>query len=230
MNSENGRNLAESQQDRAYHQLRDDLLNGEIPPAAKLQISNLKDRYHTSVGPVREALSRLAAEGMLEKKGQRGYWAAPVSLEEFRDITRLRAMLEVDALRRSIVNGDLDWEAEVVGSMHRLTSVNGRDTEKPDDHSLRLVQENIRFHMALIANCRSDWQARFVSSLYDHAQRYWKIAILKRDSKAPVLQMQEHERILELALDRDADGACRLLTQHIEGAARNVIKTVFGIE
>ena len=227
MYSENDGNLAESQQDRAYQQLRDDLLNGEIPPAAKLQISNLKDRYRTSVGPVREALSRLAAEGMLEKKGQRGYWAAPVSLVEFRDITRLRGMLEVDALRRSIVNGDLDWEAKVVGVMHRLTSVNGRNSGNPEDHSLLLVQENIRFHMALIANCRSDWQTRFVSNLYDHAQRYWKIAIFKRDAEAPVLQMHEHERILEMALDRDADGACRLLSEHIEGAARSVIGTVF---
>ena len=230
MYGESERNSAESQQDRAYQQLRDDLLNGQIPPAAKLQISNLKDRYQTSVGTVREALSRLAAEGMLEKKGQRGYWAARVSLEEFRDIARLRAMLEVDALRRSIVNGDLDWEAEVVGAMHRLSSINERNSGNPGDHSLWLVQENLRFHMALIANCRSDWQTRFVSSLYDHAQRYWKIAIFKRDAEAPVLQMQEHERILEKALDRDADGACRLLSQHIEGAARNVIRTVFEID
>ena len=61
--------------------LREDILAGELLSLSKLHISNLRQRYETSVGPIREALSRLSGEGLVNKRGQRGHWVAPVSLE-----------------------------------------------------------------------------------------------------------------------------------------------------
>ena len=141
-----------SQQDWAYEQLRTDILNSTIAPSSKLQISDLKDRYQTSVGPVREAVSRLAAEGLVVKRGQRGYWAAPASLEEFREITRLRIILEVDALCHSVNNGDLEWEAKVVGAMYRLSSFSTASGEQDDIGDGAYQDENRRFHINAYAD------------------------------------------------------------------------------
>ena len=102
-----------------YQALRNDILEGEIEPEAKLSIAVLAERYGSSSAPVREALSRLAAEGLVTRRGQRGYWAAPISSAEFIEVSRLREMLEVDAFRQSVELGDLDWEAEIAGARHR---------------------------------------------------------------------------------------------------------------
>jgi DNA-binding GntR family transcriptional regulator len=214
-----------SQQNRACQQLRNDILEGELAPLSKLQISNLKDRYATSVGPVREALSRLTAEGLVIKRVQRGPWVAPVSVDEFRHITHLRLMLEVDALQQSIGNGDLEWEAIVVGAMHRLKSVQNADKDDLKSFVRNEERENRAFHKALISRCPSDWQLRFIDSLYDQTARYRRFSALKHADEQHI-QQKEHEGIMKAALARDTKAACQALVSHIEKSAVIVTSTI----
>jgi GntR family transcriptional regulator, carbon starvation induced regulator len=215
-----------SQQDRAYVRLREDILAGELLPVSKLHISNLRQRYETSVGPIREALSRLSGEGLVNKRGQRGHWVAPVSLEELRDVTRLRVMLETDALRESIRSGDLEWEAQIVGAMHRLKSVHSAAWHDPKALARAVEKENRDFHVALISRCPSRWQLRFISTLYDQTARYRRLSVLRQPEQVDPRQ-EGHRQIMEAALARDADGACERLTTHIESATESITNAVF---
>jgi DNA-binding GntR family transcriptional regulator len=215
-----------SQQERAYARLREDILAGELLPLSKLHISNLRQRYETSVGPIREALSRLSGEGLVNKRGQRGHWVAPVSLEEMRDVTRLRVMLETDALRESIRGGDLEWEAQIVGAMHRLKSVHSASWPDPKALARAVEKENRDFHMALISRCPSRWQLRFISTLYDQTARYRRLSVLRQPEQVDPKQ-EGHRQIMEAALARDADAACDSLTVHIEAATESITNAVF---
>jgi GntR family transcriptional regulator, carbon starvation induced regulator len=215
-----------SQQERAYARLREDILAGELLPLSKLHISNLRQRYETSVGPIREALSRLSGEGLVNKRGQRGHWVAPVSLEEMRDVTRLRVMLETDALRESIRGGDLEWEAQIVGAMHRLKSVHSASWADPKALARAIEKENRDFHMALISRCPSRWQLRFISTLYDQTARYRRLSVLRQPEQVDPKQ-EGHRMIMEAALARDADAACDSLTVHIEAATESITNAVF---
>jgi GntR family transcriptional regulator, carbon starvation induced regulator len=215
-----------SQQDRAYARLREDILAGELLPLTKLHISNLRQRYETSVGPIREALSRLSGEGLVNKRGQRGHWVAPVSLQEMRDVTRLRVMLETDALRESIRSGDLEWEAQIVGAMHRLKSVHSGSWADPKALARAVEKENRDFHMALISRCPSRWQLRFISTLYDQTARYRRLSVLRQPEQVDPKQ-EGHRQIMEAALARDADAACDSLTVHIEAATASITNAVF---
>jgi GntR family transcriptional regulator, carbon starvation induced regulator len=215
-----------SQQDRAYVLLREDILAGELLPLSKLHISNLRQRYETSVGPIREALSRLSGEGLVNKRGQRGHWVAPVSLEEMRDVTRLRVMLETDALRQSIRSGDLEWEAQIVGAMHRLKSIHSASWDDPKALARAVEKENRDFHTALISRCPSRWQLRFISTLYDQTARYRRLSVLRQPEQVDPRQ-EGHRKIMEAALARDADGACDSLTLHIEAATERITHAVF---
>jgi DNA-binding GntR family transcriptional regulator len=225
-NLEQDEDSIHSQQDRAYVRLREDILTGELLPLSKLHISNLRQRYETSVGPIREALSRLSGEGLVNKRGQRGHWVAPVSLEEMRDVTRLRVMLETDALRQSIRRGDLEWEAQIVGAMHRLKSVHGASWDDPKALARAVEKENRDFHMALIARCPSRWQLRFIGTLYDQTARYRRLSVLRQPEQVDPRQ-EGHREIMEAALARDADSACDSLTVHIEAATESITKAVF---
>lgn len=208
-----------------YNQLRNDILDGSIEPASKLGIAPLASRYASSAAPVREALSRLAAEGLVIRKGQRGYWAAPVSVEVFIEVSRLRVMLEVDALRQSIRAGDLDWEAGIAGARHREQSVRRDAKEHLRERAGDLIRENRRFHMALIGACPSQWQLRFIATLYDQSERFRRLSLINLGAGSSGLD--EHERIMEAAFRRDEEQACELLQQHIEHSNERVIETLF---
>lgn len=218
--------MSESQESvSTYQLLRNDILDGSIEPSSKLSIAQLSARYESSAAPVREALSRLAAEGLVVRKGQRGYWAAPVSVDEFVDVARLREMLEVDAFRQSIENGDLEWEANIAGARHRELTVRRNAKGQYREHAGEMIRENRRFHMALIANCPSAWQLRFISTLYDQSERFRRLSLINLSDTEPA--EDEHEAIMDAAFRRDTETACRLLQAHIEKSNRRVIDTVF---
>src|ERR1700742_2376135 len=98
--------LAES----AYLSIRDAIRDGALPPGTRLRFADLQKICSMSVTPVREALARLTAEGFTTVEENRGYRVAPLSIDEFWDIARARQLIEGEALRLSIANGDAEWE------------------------------------------------------------------------------------------------------------------------
>lgn len=210
-----------------YQQLRNDILEGEIEPESKLSIAVLAERYGSSAAPVREALSRLAAEGLVTRRGQRGYWAAPISAEEFVEVSRLREMLEVDAFRQSIELGDLDWEARIAGARHRELAVRKRTDLSDSEAAVQRTRENRRFHMALISGCPSLWQLRFISTLYDQSERFRRLSLSHAVENSTQPKVDEHEQIMQAAFKRDVKTASELLRLHIAHANEQVMKTLF---
>ncbi|WP_290701058.1 GntR family transcriptional regulator [Amphritea sp.] len=221
--------MKETDSSVAYLRLRGDILDGSIEPSSKLSISLLTGKYETSAAPVREALSRLSAEGLVARKGQRGYWAAPVSLEEFKEVSRLRLMLEVDAFRQSIEHGSLDWEAEIAGARHREMTIRKQafENDMGGDKVGSLIKENRRFHMALISACPSVWQLRFISTLFDQSERFRRLSLINKGHKSKEESVDDHQLIMDAAFRREIDEASNLLFNHIERSNAQVIETLF---
>ena len=87
-----------------------------VDPAAagqKLHIAGLAKQFSVSLAAVREALSRLVADGLVQASDQRGFRVSPVSLADLDDVTQTRIDIEGLALRRSIERGDQAWLASV---------------------------------------------------------------------------------------------------------------------
>ncbi len=201
------------------NRLRQDIILGALKPGAKLKLEALSKSYDVSVNTLREALSRLASEGLVVVVGQKGFAVPPVSLEDLRQITEMRQLLECHALRRSIANADLDWEARVVGAYHKLSKAEALVEAEPERHGDAWERFNQEFHAALISNCQSRWLTLFHKAMYDHSQRY-RMLSLKTKPFPRVQSAKEHRKILEAALARDGEKAAALLAQHIlKGAA-----------
>lgn len=207
----------------AYMMLRADIQSGMLPPSAKLRTEDLAARLGTSASPMREALSRLAGEGLVINKGQRGFWVAPISVKEFREITQLRLQLEVQALRASIQNGTIEWEGRVVAAFHRLSKIELLLDRQSKEIRLDRERENRQYHWELISCCSSQWNLRLTSLLYDHSSRYRIPVVAVSPVKSKVIQA-EHRDILDAALSRDVDRAAVALSQHILNSARNIEK------
>src|SRR5437016_5359809 len=74
-----------SQIEGAYRRLRDEIIRGHLAPAQKLRIEHLRTAYAFGASALREALSRLVADGLVECEAQRGYWVSPISRAELAD-------------------------------------------------------------------------------------------------------------------------------------------------
>ena len=199
---------AKTLSEAAYDALRDDIIRGRLEPESKLRIEELRQHYGTGASPLREALNRLAGEGFVTMEGQRGFRVAPLSTKDLTDITRLRIMLECEAVRKSMRHGDDEWEASVVAASHRLAKVESGDEVFPEWES-----RNQEFHEALIAACDSAWLLKFRRTLYEQHKRYRLISILEQDESRDV--RAEHQAILEAVLARDEQRACDATEAHI---------------
>lgn len=193
---------------RAYVVLRKMIVSGELKPGEKLKIDGLRKRLDTGASPIREALSLLTSDNLVERLDQRGFRTAEVSKSNFTEILTLRSTLEDRALRSSIENATEDWEESIVLAHHRMQRAKGRgaDTFEP------LHKE---FHMALLANARAPIMLKFCSQLYDLNIRYRFLAgnalnYEKRDVS------EEHASVLDACVARDADLASERLLSHYE--------------
>lgn len=205
--------------EQAFRSLRHDVLAGTFVPGGKLKLDELQRHYGYSSSPLREALSRLAQEGLVRADERRGFRVAALSEEDLDDITHMRLMLDVEALRGAIAAGDDAWEAAIVSAFHRLDKVESRLTDGPQVLDDEWSEVHRAFHLALLAACPSERQRRFSASLFDQAERYRRFSA--RHRQVARRKSAEHRRLMDATLKRDADTACALLAEHIRSTQRN---------
>lgn len=206
--------------EQAFAQLRQDVLSGNYAAGAKLKLDELQTAYGFSSSPLREALSRLAQEGLVRADERRGFRVAAISQEDLDDITRMRVMLDVQALRESIAEGDDDWEAAVLSAFHRLEKLEGRLSDGPVHLDSDWTVLHTAFHMSLLSACPSERLRAMSASLFDQAERYRRYSARTRQTSRR--KSDEHRQLMDAALRRDAETACALLQEHILSTQRNV--------
>jgi GntR family carbon starvation induced transcriptional regulator len=202
----------------AYRRLRSDLVMGRLQPGQPLRFDALKEQYGLGVSPLREALSHLVEDKLVTSVGQRGFRAAPISLDEMWEVTALRQKLEVDALSASLANGDERWESTLVTAFHRLSKAPApRAADAPAEDWER---RHRAFHDALIGACNSPWLLKFVATLTDQMERYRYFRMIRTPPKVWARDLErEHRDLLEAALARNAGRASELLIAHLARTA-----------
>lgn len=216
----------ETQTDIAYQNLRSDILSGALTAGSSLQFAQLRESYGHSMGVLREALTRLAAEGLAVKKSQHGFRVIGLSLKDLNDLTDSRILIETEVFRDAIKNGDLDWETGVVSAHHKLER-----TEKHLDGDPKTVTEawalaHQAFHVSLISAATNDRLKAYAESLRASAELYrrWSMPfeIEPRDVDA------EHRTLRDLAIARDPVAAGEVLVQHLSFTRDLIVRGMQG--
>ncbi|MEQ4539321.1 MAG: GntR family transcriptional regulator [Billgrantia sp.] len=201
--------------------LRRAILSGELRPGAKLRLEALREQLNLSISrsPLREALSRLGAEGLVLIEDKRGYRVMPVSEKNLREIARLRIHFEGLALREAIAEGGRRWEAGIIAAQYELDSIKRTD-------GMTLEQQEVweeahrQFHLKLLEACDMPLLLNYCRTLHDLNDRYRRLYLQKnpfdRDTRS------EHAAIVEATLERNADLACALLAQHTQRTTDNI--------
>ena len=200
-----------------YDRLRDDILCGALPPDEKLRTEALRARYGVGNSPIREALNRLSADGLVTREDQKGFRVAAASRDDLVELVKTRCWLEAIALRESIESGGDEWEESVVLQFHRLSRVRRSSSEGTYVINPEWEARHRAFHLALLSACGSRWLLQYCAQLNDQADRYRQLAIVVSYPKRN--ELVEHEAIMKAATDRNADEAVRLLLAHYDRTA-----------
>jgi len=210
----------ETLSERAVARIEADIVTGALAPGARLGIIETAARYGVGATPLREALSRLVARGLVDAVGKRGFRVKAISREDLADIVRVRTVIECEALRLSMANGGGDWEGEIVAALHQLrryARLNrcGVLEGEPEFDVLHKA-----FHTALIAACGSPRMLAAHSELYDQAYRYRRL--MMREFPDPEVFLAAHDQLADFALRRKENEACSTLEAHIALTLRHV--------
>ena len=196
-----------------YQSLRRDIVRGVLMPGEKLRIELVRERYNNvGASPVREALNRLSAEGLVVYQDQRGFQVAPISRDEIQELTRARCLLNEIILRESIDRGDADCEDQVVLAHHRISKASeflADGTVNPEYEARHRI-----FHGSLVAACGSRWLLEFSEKLFELSQRCRNLSVPGAVSEQRDVAA-EHAQIVQAVLDRDIAKAIRLSNEHV---------------
>jgi GntR family carbon starvation induced transcriptional regulator len=199
--------------ERAAALIERDIISGDLAPGARLGISDLVQRYDIGATPLREGLSRLISRGLIVGIGQRGFRVADVSREDLLDITGMRTVVEIEALRLAITNGDDAWEAGIISALHQMRRYIQRTGNDFREGAPDFDRLHKGFHTALLAACESKRLLAAHSDLYDQAYRYRRVMMQSFDSGKKFVAA--HQNLADKVLARDIGGAQTMLASHL---------------
>jgi DNA-binding GntR family transcriptional regulator len=191
--------------------LRDDILARRVSPGARLVEGELTARFSVSRGPVREALRRLSAEGLIEHLPHRGALVRRLALREIRELFEIRVELEALAARLAAASGSSDRRQRFIASIEPVY------VDAPRD-ACQYLKENAAFHDAVMTLADN-------LQLRDLAIRLQLPLIMAQVGDVltqSVLEasVQEHRAIADAILAGDPEAASGRIRKHLERAAR----------
>lgn len=202
-----------------YGRLRADILAGRLLPGQRLPFADMCARYGTSVGVLREGLSRLVEQDLVAVVPNQGYRVRQVSPTDLQHLTDARVDVESLVLRSAVAAGDLAWESRVLAAHHLLVRTPQQDPDDPLRMSEGWAEAHATFHAALLDGCPNPRLRSIALALRDSAELYrrWTVPVGHDGARDTA---GEHRALLEGALARDADAAVRVLEEHLRRTAR----------
>ncbi len=212
----------ETRAERIYTNLRADILTGRLLPGQRLPFADLSVRYETSVGVLREALSRLVEQGLVLAEPQLGFRVTRVSEEDLADLTNTRIDIETLCLRHAITHGDLAWESRLVAAFHTLAHTPELAATDPPTVNEDWAAAHAAFHAAILDGCPSRRLREIAASLRDTSELYrrWSRHLGNETTRDIA---GEHLALREAVLARDVERATAALSQHIEYTTRALL-------
>ena len=193
--------------------LRSDIIACRLMPNERLRVEALRERYGMGTSPIREALMRLEAEGLVELEQNKGFRVSEVSRENLLDLMRTRIEIESIALRWSLEKGGVEWEANLLSAFHRLSRQSKIDPASPDAISEDWSKEHADFHTALVSACGAPTLLAIRSRLFEQAERYVALSIMSNSPHRD--DVTEHKQLMRAALNRELEKTLELNRVHI---------------
>jgi DNA-binding GntR family transcriptional regulator len=213
---------AESMNARVLDALRAAVISGELAPGTLHSVQTLATQLGVSRTPVREALIKLAQQGMVRFERNRGVRVLQTSVHDLEEVFALRLLLEVPATRRACQQIDAAGRKE----LRRLYRAMERAAEADDE--FKLWENDRRFHRAVLEASGNTRLAAYVDGLRDTVLR--RGVSTARSSRTLDDIVREHFAVLERIEAGDADGAAAAMRAHVLHTAELLLAQESGVK
>jgi len=198
--------------DRIYAALKHRILTCRLLPGERLIEKDLCSEMNVSRTPLREALNRLGLEGLITLEPYKGYEVAPLGLEDIRNLSELRGIVESESAALAAQRATPD-EIDALAGMVALRY-------RPGDRATyeTYLRDNSAFHLALARCAHNDRLERVVASVIDQIQRplYLSLDVGLDTNEAT----QEHELVVDAVRRRDSKSARKLMRDQVVEAGQ----------
>jgi len=199
---------------RVYDHLRAEILAGRLEPGTELAEVALAEQLGVSRGPLREAIGRLASEGLVTVRPRRGAVVSSLSTEEFLELYQVREALELMAVKLAVPRlGDDD-----ITALQAL--IDEMSTRAERSQVVEFFEANTAFHARLVDASGNAKLADMYRQLLDQLGRYRRRSLQLRGNLQR--SVAEHAAILRAAKRGDAERAAHLMSEHIRVPQRGL--------
>lgn len=198
----------------AYARLLDDIQNGTLPPGSRLTETDIAARFEISRTPVREAIRKLEADGLVSHKPRAGAVVRQLTYPEIMELYEMRYVLEGTAAR-------LAARSASSVEIEELASINADMAQDPED-GRRMFDLNRQFHTTLIAAARNRFLVKSVRSI-DITMRILGPSTLQETARAREA-IEEHDQVIAALRNRDESTAETAMRAHMESAQRTRLR------
>jgi DNA-binding GntR family transcriptional regulator len=206
--------------EQIYIWLKERIIVGELKPGERLSVEQIATEIGVSRTPVRDAINRLALEGMLVVHPRRGTVVGSLSVSDIRDVYQIRIFLEpavceyaaeyaTDELIADLNELQAEWEKIDPAAVYRDFSTTSR-----------YVEINAAFHQRIAAQTGNARLQQTVLALY--VQPRMATLIFGSSYQGPFRRMREHRIIIDAIARRDGPAAYRAMRDHLSAASSNL--------
>ncbi len=200
--------------EQVFERIEEDILSGKLPRGEVITEMGLSQELGVSRTPVREALSRLSNEHLIEEKAK-GIVVLGITNDDIEDIFSVRLKIEGDAAKRAAEKID----EEELKELSEIIELQEFYTEKKDAERIRLMDS--RFHHLIYKAGKSAIYYDTLVPLHRKAQRYRKMSVENKARAGDSLI--EHRKIYEAIIVRDGDAAKLAAEEHVKNAAYHIL-------
>ena len=203
---------------KAYRGIRRKLFFNEISPGQKIYYRDLAEDLGMSPTPVIQALKWLEFQGLVRHENNRGFFLEPVSIDEIKDIYRLRKIIEVDLLRSGFAQISKEKINKVREALEQYEISHTEDNRKKQSLAAR------EFHLTLSSMANSPISYKVLENLFDLINLKYQVDILF--TRYSNRGFDRHRAIYNCLENGDLEGACKELVDDIENVGNTVVKNM----
>jgi DNA-binding GntR family transcriptional regulator len=192
--------------EKAYHLIKEKILTLELEPLAVIDEQALQEDLNLGRTPIREALHRLASEGLIMVAPRRGMFVADISITDLQKIFEMRVLLEGFCARLAVQRASEKQIAAMIDVLGEL------DTVDPTDRRA-LLDIDRRCHQLLYQAANNEFLADHLARLHALSLRLWYLTLNRLDDVKG--SVQEHCQITEAIRLREGERAQALVQEHI---------------
>ena len=213
-----------SKADLVHRRLKEEIELGELAPGTALSELSLVERTGASRTPVREALRRLAVEGLVDLVPRQGARVSRVSLQSVRDLFDFRGLLEPAAIRQATEAAAADPELRRGFASMRSEFLRIQRRVPSQDRSRAFYELADRFDWAIVGATRNEHLRRTIAELRPHTARLRNLSHV--DPQRVEVSVVEHLGMCDAILAGDADRAASAVAEHLAQSLRTIFRNL----